>query len=111
MPLPELSFLRTEKNGDVIVDIHVVPNAARTHTDGLHDGALRLRLHAPPVDGKANLALIAWLALILQVAKSHISLARGQTSKRKQLRVSAAVSDKANWHALRDQAIDMPSSL
>ena len=111
MPLPELSFLRTEKNGDVTVDVHVVPNAARTQADGLHDGALRLRLHAPPVDGKANLALVTWLALILQVAKKHIRLARSQSAKRKQLRVSAAVSDKANWLALRDQTIDRPSTL
>ncbi|PIT79779.1 hypothetical protein B9Z39_04345 [Limnohabitans sp. JirII-29] len=111
MPLPKLSFLRTDKDGSVIVDIHVIPNATRTQADGLHDGALRVRLHAPPVDGKANLALMAWLASTLQVAKSHISLARGQTSKRKQLRVSAAVSSHANWSALRDQATDKPSTL
>lgn len=111
MSLPELSFLRTNKDGDVIVDIHVIPNASRTQADGLHDGALRVRLHAPPVDGKANLALMAWLANTLQVARSHISLARGQTSKRKQLCVSAAVSTQANWSALRDQATDKPSTL
>ncbi len=111
MPLPELSFLRVKKNGDVIIDIHVVPNAAHTQADGLHDGALRLRLHAPPVDGKANLALMAWLALVLQIAKSHIHLARGQSSKRKQFRISAVVSNKANWLALRDQAFDKLSTL
>lgn len=44
------------------VEVHVMPNAARTQIQGLHDGALRVRLHAPPVDGKANLALQAWLA-------------------------------------------------
>jgi len=99
-------YLRAEKNGAVVIDIHVIPNAARTQADGLHDGALRVRLHAPPVDGKANLALIAWLADCLDVAKSQIELARGQTSKRKQLRVSAQASGNANWAALSEASSD-----
>jgi len=111
MLLPELSFLRVETHGDVIIDVHVIPHAARTQASGLHDGALRVRVHAPPVDGKANLALMAWLATVLQVAKRHIHLVRGPTSQRKQFRVSAAVSDQANWLALRDQAMDRPSTL
>jgi uncharacterized protein (TIGR00251 family) len=82
------------------VDIHVIPNASRTQADGLHDGALRVRLHAPPVDGKANVALMAWLADELGLAKRNVELIRGQASKRKQLRVSAAVCAKANWSAL-----------
>lgn len=100
MTLPTTSYLRVEKTHDVILDIHVIPNASQTHADGEHDGALRVRLHAPPVDGKANLALIAWLADTLGIAKREIELVRGQTSKRKQLRVNAAVSSKANWSAL-----------
>jgi len=100
MTLPEVSYLRLEKTGTVIVDIHVIPNASRTQADGAHDGALRVRLHAPPVDGKANLALIAWLADALDLPKRDVELIRGQTSKRKQLRVSAAASMKANWSAL-----------
>ena len=51
----------------MIVDVHVMPNAAKTQIQGLHDGALRVRLHAPPVDGKANLALQAWLAATLGI--------------------------------------------
>jgi len=83
----------------VVVDVHVIPNAARTQADGTHDGALRVRLHAPPVDGKANLALGAWLAGRLAVAKNQVLL-RGATSKRKQWRVSASASATAQWHAL-----------
>ena len=98
--LPPVTWLRAEKSGDVIVDIHVIPNAARTQAEGVHDGALRVRLHAPPVDGKANLALMAWLADTLGIAKRDVALVRGQTSKRKQLRVSAAACAKAQWQAL-----------
>jgi uncharacterized protein (TIGR00251 family) len=97
MTLPNVSYLRLEKTGAVIVDIHVIPNASRTQADGLHDGALRVRLHAPPVDGKANLALVAWLASTVDVAKSQVEVIRGQTSKRKQLRVSASVATSAQW--------------
>jgi uncharacterized protein (TIGR00251 family) len=100
MKLPDVSYLRLDKSGDVVVDIHVIPNASRTQADGVHDGALRVRLHAPPVDGKANLALMSWLANTLGIPKRNVELLRGQTSKRKQLHVHAAVSDKANWAAL-----------
>ncbi len=100
MTLPDVSYLRLEKTGAVIIDIHVIPNASRTQADGSHDGALRVRLHAPPVDGKANSALIAWLADALGLAKRDVELIRGQTAKRKQLRVSAAACDKADWPAL-----------
>ena len=100
MTLPSVSYLRLEKAGAVIVDIHVIPNASRTQADGLHDGALRVRLHAPPVDGKANTALVAWLADAVGVAKSHVEVIRGQTSKRKQLRISASAATSANWTSL-----------
>lgn len=83
-----------------MVDIHVIPNASRTQADGTHDGALRVRLHAPPVDGKANQALIVWLAQTLDIAKSQITLVRGQTSKRKQLKISATAATKARWTSL-----------
>jgi uncharacterized protein (TIGR00251 family) len=105
MPLPSKTYLRLEKTGAVIVDIHVIPNASRTQVDGEHDGALRVRLHAPPVDGKANLALMAWLADALGVAKRDVTFVRGQTSKRKQLRVSAAVCTKADWAGLMDSTL------
>ncbi|WP_332777289.1 DUF167 domain-containing protein [Polaromonas sp.] len=101
---PAAPFLRTGKNGDVTITVHVIPNAAKTQADGLHgeagDLALRVRLHAPPVEGKANQALIKWLAGQLGIAPSTIELVRGDTSRRKQLRVSARVAEKANWEKL-----------
>ena len=100
MQLPDVSYLRLEKDGSVMVDVHVIPNAARTQADGTHDGALRVRLHAPPVDGKANIALGAWLASTLHIAKSQVVLVRGQTSKRKQWRVAASACADAQWQGL-----------
>jgi uncharacterized protein (TIGR00251 family) len=95
-----LPFLHTQKDGAVLVDVHVMPNAAKTQAQGLHDGALRVRLHAPPVDGKANLALQAWLAETLGIPKSAVKLLRGSTSRRKQLRVAAGHAAQAAWHRL-----------
>jgi len=100
---PSLStapFLHVQKDGAVLVDVHVMPNAARTQIQGLHDGALRVRLHAPPVDGKANLALQAWLAETLGIPKSAVELVRGTTARRKQLRVIAAYAAQARWPGL-----------
>ncbi|MCW7537461.1 DUF167 domain-containing protein [Aquabacterium sp. A7-Y] len=65
------------------LDFSVIPNAKRTELIGLHDGALRLRLQAPPVDGKANEALLRWLAERLELPRSRLELLRGQTSRRK----------------------------
>ena len=94
------SWRRQEHDGSVVLDIHVIPRASRTMPDGVHDGALKVRLHAPPVDGQANLALIEWLADCLGIAKRDISLLRGTTARRKQLRISAVGAQRANWSEL-----------
>ena len=97
---PSAVYLHTEKSGDVLIDVHVVVNAALTQVDGIHDQALRVRLHAPPVDGKANQALLRWVADQLGIARSQLELVRGHTAKRKQLRVQAGAVNSANWTAL-----------
>jgi len=89
-----------------VVDVHVMPNAASTRIQGLHDGALRVRLHAPPVDGKANLALQAWLADALGVPRSAVELIRGESARRKQLRVAARHAASADWLRLQPPATD-----
>lgn len=78
-----------------VLDVSVVPNAKRTEVDGLHDGALRVRLAAPPVDGKANARLRDWLADELDCPKRALTLLRGETARRKQLQIDlpAAVVD------------------
>jgi uncharacterized protein len=68
---PTWSCLRIEHKGKstrVILDISVSPNAKKTELVGWHDGALRVRLSAPPVDGAANEVLRRWLSEQLQWA-------------------------------------------
>ncbi len=99
-PLPPWPFLHLQKDGSVLIDVHAMPQAARTEACGLHDGALRVRLHAPPVDGKANAALQLWLAQTLDIPKSGLVLLRGAASRRKTWRVDASLAGRASWGAL-----------
>lgn len=79
-------WLRDVKEG-VEIAIYVQPGARATEVSGEHDGALKLRIHAPPVDGKANAAVIAFFALRLDVARARIALISGDKSRRKHLRI------------------------
>jgi len=82
-----------------LLQVAVVPGARRTGADGLHDGCLRVRLVAPPVDGKANDALLAWLAGELGLPRRAVRLLRGQSSRRKQVAVDAGMAMVAHWLA------------
>jgi uncharacterized protein (TIGR00251 family) len=87
-------------HGDAVwLAVSVQPNAKRTAADGLHDGALRVRLAAPPVDGKANQRLIDWLAGELGLPKRAIALVRGETARRKSLAIAAPPEQVAAWLA------------
>ena len=87
--------------GGCRLEVSVSPNAKRTAADGLHDGALRVRLAAPPVDGKANAALQAWLADELGCPKRAVTLLRGDTARRKQLQIDLPEGAVAAWLAAR----------
>jgi uncharacterized protein len=65
------------------ISIYVQPRASKTMVAGMHDGCVKVRLAAPPVDGAANAALIEFVAERLGVAKSHVRIVSGQTSRRK----------------------------
>ncbi len=75
-------------DGAVRFAVRVVPRAGRTEAAGLHDGSLRVRLAAPPVDGKANAALVRFLADALDVGRSAVSIVRGHTGRSKTVEVS-----------------------
>lgn len=77
----------TEKEGYLIFTVRVVPRASRSEIVGEYDGALKVRLAAPPVDGAANAELIKTLARSFGVPKSVVEILNGETSKTKQIRI------------------------
>ena len=87
----------TRRDGGCVLRVSVSPNARRTAAEGLHDGTLRIRLAAPPVDGKANDALVAWLAAALDLPRRAVRLVGGQASRRKLLEVDADAAQLAAW--------------
>ena len=82
---------RREDAGALVLSLHVQPGAARTEVAGTHGDALKVRLAAPPVDGKANAALLRFLAAAFGVPLRQVTLVRGETSRQKVVRVAAPV--------------------
>lgn len=80
-------------DGRLLLTLHIQPGAKKTEVCGLHGDALKIRLAAPPVDGKANAALLAFVADCLDLPKSAVSLKSGQTSRRKVVEVAEPPAD------------------
>ena len=83
-------WLREAADGSVVLTLHIQPGAKKTELVGLHGEAMKIRLAAPPVDGKANTALCAFLAEFCGVPKSAVTLISGETSRAKRVRVAGA---------------------
>jgi uncharacterized protein (TIGR00251 family) len=79
-----MTFVRQRGDGAALLSLYVQPKASRNAVVGLYDGALKVTVAAPPVDGQANAAVMAFLAATLDVAKKDIILAHGQNGRRKQ---------------------------
>lgn len=82
------------QSGDrLTLTLHIQPGAKKTEIAGLHGDALKIRLAAPPVDGKANAALLAFVAATLDLPKQAVSLKSGQSSRHKVVEVVGAPAD------------------
>lgn len=84
----------TESEGAISFAVRVVVRASRTSVAGISEGALRVRVAAPPVDGAANGELMRFLARALGVASTAVEITGGHTSKHKRLRVRGAQAAK-----------------
>jgi uncharacterized protein (TIGR00251 family) len=79
-----------EVPGAVLLEVLVQPRASRTRAVGEHGGRLKIQLAAPPVDGEANRALVEFLAEALGIRKADVAIERGETGRRKTIRVVGA---------------------
>ena len=69
----------------MILDLHVQPGASRSEFAGEHGGRLKVRLAAPPVEGRANDALVEFLAAYFEVPRRNVRIIAGLKSRRKRV--------------------------
>ncbi|HYC43712.1 MAG TPA: DUF167 domain-containing protein [Noviherbaspirillum sp.] len=77
-------------SGVIRISVQITPNAKKSEVIGVLDDVLKIRLQAQPIEGKANEALVRFLADKLSVPKSAVAIAHGHTNKRKVIEVNAS---------------------
>jgi len=88
-----MSWLESTPAGPVL-SVHVVPRASKTQLGELMEGAIKIRLREPPVEGKANKALLKFLAKILGVSGSAAVLLSGETARRKRVLIRGVTAEE-----------------
>jgi len=87
-------FLSETPNG-IKITLHVQPKASKSAVAGVHGDALKLRIQAPPVDGKANKAIIKFLSSLFHIPQKDIVLKSGSSSRRKIFIIKGMSLDQA----------------
>ena len=82
-----------ESAGAVTFSVRVHPRARKDALTGVHGDALKLSLTAPPVEGRANDAVVDFFATVLRLPRSSITIAAGQTSRNKAVRITGLTAD------------------
>lgn len=77
----------------VLLPVRAVPRASKNEIQGVHGEALKVRLQAPPVEGKANQALIRFLSDTLDIPRTQLSIASGETGRNKSVLIVGATRD------------------
>jgi hypothetical protein len=81
--------------GGAVLELLVQPRSSRSRVVGEHDGRLKIQLAAPPVEGEANAALVAFLADALRVKRADVALLAGETGRRKRVRIAGVTAAAA----------------
>lgn len=79
---PEPAWCCRTSTGTVL-HVWAQPGASRSGLASIHDGCLKIRIAAPPADGRANTEIIRFLANLLKVPRSAVTIQRGASSRRK----------------------------
>ena len=85
---------------DLVLDVRVQPRASRSELAGVHGERLRIRLQAPPVDGKANAALVEFVAGLFAIPRARVTIEHGLTGRDKRLRLHGVPSLPAPLESL-----------
>ena len=81
-----------QKDDSLCLKVYVQPGASKNSISGEHDGYLKIRISSPPVEGKANEALVEFLSRVMGVRKSGIEILEGLKSRKKLLRISGVTT-------------------
>ncbi len=84
----------SEKSGMVLLAVRVQPRAGANRVAGCHNGALKIRVAAPPVQGRANLELLRFLASLLGLQSKDLCLVRGLKSRDKSVGIKGLTRDQ-----------------
>lgn len=84
-----------EHAGGVLVLVHLQPGARRTALCGEHGGRLKIAVAAPPLEGRANDALVEWFCAQLELPRRHVRLVAGQRARDKTLYVEGISTQEA----------------
>ena len=87
-------LITTDEDSAVIFSVRVIPRSSRSEIVGEHDGALKVKLTAPPVDGAANEERSKLFAKKLGVVKSAVAIVSGETAKTKRLRINGVTGEQ-----------------
>ena len=93
-PMPELSDLYNVEDDAIVLHVHVQPGAGRAAVVGRHGDSLKIRVAAPPVEGRANDAAVALVAEALEVRPGDVELVSGAKSRVKRLRVQGITAEE-----------------
>lgn len=89
-----------ERDGGITIECFVTPRARQSEIKGMRDGALAIALTAPPAEGKANKALIGFIAEILDIPRSSVSILKGMSSRKKILFIQDITKNEAAFRIL-----------
>lgn len=81
--------------GGVLIRVYIAPRASANKMVGVHNGALKVAITAPPVEGAANKALVEYLAKLLGVPRSSVAIMSGDASRNKTVAVAGIDVDQA----------------
>ncbi len=90
----ECKWLQATKDG-VVLTVKAVPRASKSEIAAVEDEWLRVRIKAPPVDGKANEALVKFFADFFSLPRGSVAIVSGDTARLKRIRINGLAADKA----------------
>ena len=90
-----MPYLQTLPDGSLFLRLFVQPKASRNEIAGLHNNALKIRLTTPPIEGRANKAVIAFIAKLLRLPKSSVTIRSGLQNRNKEILISGVDEQSA----------------